>query len=238
MGPDVLDRPLAPVPPEPSRRRAGRELFEASCVAVIFALHVRTFLVQAFEVPSPSMEKTVLVGDRLLVNKFIFAPHNAGPLDRLLPYRPVRRGDIFVFKFPEDPERDFIKRVVALPGDLVAIRDKQLFVNEARRSEPRAFHSDDLVRADDPQLPAAYRRRDQVPLTRIPADAFFALGDNRDASHDSRFWGPVPAGNIKGRALLVYWSMPPEGQGAGGLLRRLRASFESARWERILLPVR
>jgi signal peptidase I len=238
MGPDVQDRPLAAAPVRLARHFAAGELFEAVCVAVIFALYVRTFLVQAFEVPTPSMEKTVLVGDHLLVNKFIFAPHQGGALDRLLPYRPIRRGDLFVFKFPEDPRRDFVKRVVGLPRDVVSIRDKELFVNEARQSEPRVFHSDDHVRADDPLLPASYRRRDQLPPTRVPEGAFFALGDNRDDSHDSRFWGPVPAENVKGRPMLIYWSLPPEGEVSGGLLRRLSAFFGRARWQRTLRHVR
>jgi signal peptidase I len=235
MGPDVHDRPLGA-----ARLRRGRaaELFEAACVAVIFALYVRTFLVQAFEVPSPSMEKTVLVGDRLLVNKFVYAPHRGGPLERLLPYRPIRRGDVFVFKFPEDPKRDFVKRVVGLPGDIVSIRDKELFVNDARQSEPRAFHSDDHVRAADPLLPPSYLRRDQLPETRVPPGAYFALGDNRDDSHDSRFWGPVPSENVKGRPILIYWSLPPEGEASGGLLRRLFAVFGRVRWQRILRHVR
>lgn len=238
MGPDVPDRPVGEAPPEPARRRGAGGLFEAVCVAVIFALYVRTFLVQAFEVPTPSMEKTVLVGDHVFVNKFVFAPHGGGPLVKLLPCHSIRRGDVFVFRFPENPERDFIKRVVGLPGDVVSIRDKELFVNEARQNEPRVFHSDDLVRADDPLLAAAYRRRDQLPPTRVPAGAFFALGDNRDDSHDSRFWGPVPTGNVKGRAILVYWSLPPEGEASAGLLRRVAAFFSRARWERTLLPVR
>jgi signal peptidase I len=189
-------------------------------------------------VPTPSMEKTVLVGDHLLVNKFIFAPHRGGPLERLLPFRPIRRGDVFVFKYPEDPERDFVKRVVGLPGDVVSIRDKELFVNEARQSEPRIFHSDDHVRADDPLLPAAYRTRDQLPPTRVPRGAFFAMGDNRDDSHDSRFWGPVPAENVKGRPILIYWSLPPEGEAPGGLVRRFLALFGRTRWERTLRHVR
>lgn len=239
MGPDVHDRPLAAAAPgPPTRRSPWAELLEAACVAVVFALFVRTFLFQAFEVPTPSMEKTVLVGDHVLVNKFVFAPHGGGPLARVLPYRPIRRGDIFVFKYPSDPERDFVKRVVGLPGDVVAIRDKELFVNGARQSEPRVLHSDGLVRADDLHLPEPYRRRDQLPPTVVPAGSFFALGDNRDDSNDSRFWGPVPAGLVKGRPLFVYWSLPPEGTGAGGLLRRLLGFFGRTRWDRTFRPVR
>jgi signal peptidase I len=236
MGPDVHDRPIGPAPP--ATRHPAADLFEAACVAVVFALFVRTFLVQAFEVPSASMERTLLVGDRVLVNKFVFAPRVPGPLVRLLPYRSIRRGDIFVFKYPEDPERDFIKRVAALPGDTVAILDKVLLVNGRRQDEPAVYHSDDFVRADDPLLPEAYRRRDQLPETRVPAGFFFALGDNRDASQDSRFWGPVPAENVKGRPLVVYWSLPPESERRRPLPRRLLALLTETRWNRTFLAVR
>ena len=212
MGPDVLDRPLEAAPP---RRSVAAELFAAGCAAVVFALYVRTFLFQAFEVPTPSMEKTVLVGDHLLVNKFVFAPHVGGPLARLLPYRSPRRGDVFVFKYPENPQRDFVKRAIGMPGDVVEIRDKEVFVNGARQSEPRIFHSDDLVRPDDPSLPDAYRRRDQLPSTAVPRDAVFALGDNRDDSSDSRFWGLVPAGYDQGAAALRLLVAPAGERTAG-----------------------
>jgi signal peptidase I len=235
MGPDVPDRAIGP--PRSDFRSLAADLFEAACVAVVFALFVRTFLVQAFEVPTGSMERTLLVGDRVLVNKFVFGPHSRGPLARLLPYRDVHRGDVFVFKYPEDPERDFIKRAVALPGDTVAIRDKELFVDGARQDEPKVFHSDSFVRHDDPLLPEAYRRRDQMPDTVLPPGYYFALGDNRDLSQDSRFWGPVPAGNVKGRPLVVYWSLPPESE-RQSLPRRLLAFVTETRWDRTFLAVR
>ena len=235
MGSDVPDRPVEPA--RPDSRFLAADLFEAGCVAVVFALFVRTFLVQAYEVPTASMERTLLVGDRVLVNKFVFGPHGRGPLARLLPYRDVRRGDVFVFKYPEDPERDFIKRAVALPGDTVAIRNKELFVNGARQEEPRVLHSDAFVRGDDALLPEAYRRRDQVPDTVLPPDSYFALGDNRDLSQDSRFWGPVPARNVKGRPLVVYWSLPPESE-RQPLPRRLLAFVTETRWGRTFLAVR
>lgn len=236
MGPDVHHRSIGP--PRPFARHLLADLLEAACVAIVFALYVRTFLVQAFEVPTASMERTLLVGDHVLVNKFVFASHARGLLSALLPYRDIRRGDVFVFRYPEDPERDFIKRAVALPGDMVAIRSKELFVNGVRQDEPRAFHSDSSVRADDPLLPEAYRRRDQFPPTRLPAGTYFALGDNRDSSQDSRFWGPVPTENIRGRPLLVYWSLPPEGERPGPLPRRLLQLLIRTRWGRTLLAVR
>ena len=235
MGSDVPDRPIDTS--GSAFRSLAADLFEAACVAVVFALFVRTFLVQAFEVPTASMERTLLVGDRVLVNKFVFAPRGPGLLSRLLPYRSIRRGDVFVFKYPVDPERDFIKRAVALPGDTVAIRDKELFVNGTRQEEARVLHSDGFVRGDDPLLPETYRRRDQLPETRLGPGSYFALGDNRDLSQDSRFWGPVPARNVKGRPLVVYWSLPPESE-RRPLGRRLLALVTETRWTRTFLAVR
>ena len=222
-------------------RSRAREYAEAILVAIIFALFTRTFLFQAFQVPTASMEKNILVGDHLIVNKFIFAPHGAGPLDRLLPYRPVRRGDVLVFKFPEDPRRDFIKRTVALPGETVEIRDKVISVEGVRLDEPEVYHSDDRVWPDDPALPDSYRRRDQAHPFTVPPASYFALGDNRDNSYDSRFWGAVPAANLKGRAMFVYWSFPLEPSGQRSVRELLTIAlnfFRKTRWERTFLPVR
>jgi signal peptidase I len=244
MGSDVSAGPLIPpaaetgAPPAAARRTQPRELLDAVLVAVVLALFVRTFLIQAFVVPTPSMEKTVLAGDHVVVNKFLFAPNAIGALDRLLPRRPVRRGDLIVFKFPEDPRRDFVKRAVALEGDAVEIRSKQVFVN-GRLETGSAFHSETRVWPDDPELPEGLRRRDQVPLLAVPPGTYFALGDNRDNSYDSRFWGPVPAANLKGRPLFVYWSYPPDGALRGaGAIGWISSFFQDTRWSRTLLPVR
>jgi len=237
MGPDVSARPLSP--PDAARPSSPRELLDAILVAVVLALFVRTFLVQAFVVPTPSMEKTVLAGDHVVVNKFLFGPSAVGRLDRLLPRRPVRRGDLIVFKFPEDPRRDFVKRAVALGGDAVQIRSKQVLVNGSLEPGTAAFHSEARVWPDDPELPESLRRRDQVPLLVVPPETYFALGDNRDNSYDSRFWGPVPAANLKGRPLFVYWSYPPgEAQRHSGALGAIASFFTGTRWSRTLLPVR
>ncbi len=227
--------------PVPRPRSRAREYAEAILVAVIFALFTRTFLFQAFQVPTASMEKNILVGDHLIVNKFIFAPHAPSFLDRILPYRPVKRGDVLVFKFPEDPRRDFIKRTVALPGETVEIRDKMISVEGVRLDEPQVYHSDDRIWPDDPALPDSYRRRDQAHPFTVPPGSFFALGDNRDNSYDSRFWGAVPAANLKGRAVFVYWSFPLEPsarRSAKELLTIALNFFRKTRWERTLLPVR
>jgi signal peptidase I len=243
MGPDVHGgavtpgRPLSSVS---SARRAWRERADPVLAAVIFALFARTFLFQAFEVPSPSMEKNVLTGDRLLVNKFLFAPSLGGGAN--LPVRAVRRSDIVVFRFPEDPRRDFIKRVIGLPGETVSIRNKRVFVNGRLLDEPYAFHADEGVWPDDASVSEDRRRRDQLAPTSVPDDSYFVLGDNRDDSSDSRFWGPVPAGNIEGRALFVYWSFPPRASDAPSGWRAV-ARFpvdlvRRARWDRMFVPVR
>ncbi len=195
---------------------------------MILALFVRTFLLQAYVVPTASMEDNILVGDHLVVNKFLYAP-GSGPFTRLLPERRLRQGDVFVFKFPEDPGRDFVKRAIALPGDLVEIRDKVVYVNQAPLREPGVTHA-------DPRVYAA-GRRDQFGPIRVPEDQVFALGDNRDRSNDSRFWGTVPLANVKGRALFVYWSAPPE-TGNRGLPARIADFFRKTRWNRTFLPVR
>ena len=231
MGPDVPPRPLR-------RRGLAEEFLEATLIAVVLALFVRTFLLQAFVVPSPSMEKTLLAGDHVVVNKFAFGPRAAGALDPILPRRAVRRGDVVVFKFPEDPRRDFVKRVAALPGDTLEIRDKIVFVNNRPEKQPRAIHSDVRLWADDPDLPESLRRRDQVPFLRVPPQSYICLGDNRDNSYDSRFWGPVPAAYLKGRPLLVYWSYPQEAVGSRWPVRWIKDFFMATRWGRTFLAVR
>jgi signal peptidase I len=221
MGPDVHGREVSPV----AIRRPLRDRADPIVAAVVFALFARTFLFQAFAVPSRSMEKNVLTGDRLLVNKFLYAPLMM-PLGKLLPTRSVRRGDIVVFRYPPDPSRDFIKRVVGLPGETVEIRDRAVYVDGRLLPEPYVFHSDDRVWPDDPSIPDEKRRRDQLPPTRVPEGAYFVMGDNRDDSSDSREWGPVPDHRLVGRALFVYWSLPP------------RENLARTRWDRVFQPVR
>ncbi len=238
MGPDVPPGTLiagaasSAAEPDAAQPVPGRwrELVEVVLVAVIAALFVRTFLFQAFVVPSGSMEPTVLVGDHLLVNKFAFAPHGRA-FSAILPYRPVRRGDVIVFKFPEDPSRDFIKRVVAVPDDTVEVRDRRVFVNGVldQRSERES-------RAASP--PGRRAPGSWMGATRVPRDASFAMGDNRDSSYDSRFWGPVPAANLKGRALFVYWSLAPPSSGPSNGMARLFDLPRRTRWARFFHPVR
>ena len=245
MGPDVHAGPLSRPAAEPERPPASdrprpsraREYLEAVLISVVFALFVRTFLLQAYVVPTPSMEDQILVGDHLIVNKFVYAPSARLPWRGLLPQRELRRGDVFVFKFPEDPRRDFVKRAVALAGDSVRIVDKALFVNGERQNEPLVLHRDRRVYPDDPALPEELRLRDHYGPRRIVTGEVFALGDNRDSSNDSRFWGPVPLANVKGRALFIYWSFPPDESGAS-VVRRIGSFFSRTRWSRTLKPVR
>ncbi len=188
-------------------------------VTVTIAVFVITFIVQAFEIPSPSMEKTLLIGDYLLVDKTQYAP--AGGWRWILPYRAIRRGDIVVFHYPRDPKQHFVKRVIGLPGDRVRLRHKRVYVNGTALVEPFAVyndHSEDAFRDEFPngnRLQAGIDSSWYLQLDRlvedgqliVPADHYFVMGDNRDDSSDSRYWGFVPKDNIVGRPLLIYFSL-------------------------------
>lgn len=187
-----------------------REYYEAILVAVIFTLFARTFVAQAFKIPTASMEENLLVGDHLFVNKFIYAPHFDTPLHAVLPYRDIERGDVVVFKYPQEPARDFIKRAVAVGGDTVQVRAKKLSVNGTPEVNPHEMHKDAQVFPDSPLLPDQIRPRDNFGPYPVPDGFVFCMGDNRDYSYDSRFWGPVPRGYFKGRALIIYWSFETE----------------------------
>ena len=200
------------------RKSTAREYFESLIVAVILALFVRTFGFQAFKIPTGSMEPNLLVGDHLLVNKFIFGPALSDIERAVLPMRTVERGEVIVFKFPEDPERDFIKRVIGLPGETLQLRNQTVYINGAPLLEPYAHYQ--LPPGGDYGEGSDVRRR-YGPVT-IPADHYFMMGDNRDDSQDSRYWGFLPASFIKGRALFIYWSF---GSSDGGFL--------GTRWGRI-----
>lgn len=187
-----------------------REYYEAILVAVIFTLFVRTFVAQAFKIPTGSMEDNLLIGDHLFVNKMIYAPHLDTPLHALMPYREIRRGDVVVFKFPVEPERDFIKRAVAVGGDTLEVKAKRLFINGEPEQNPFVVHKSPEVIPDSPLLPTSARHRDHFGPYTVPPASVFCMGDNRDNSLDSRFWGPVPRHYFKGRALIIYWSYEAE----------------------------
>lgn len=187
-------------PPKPWYREWG----EAIGVALVLALIIRTFLFQAFKIPSGSMEDTLLIGDHLLVNKFIYGVQVPGFDQRYLSLRDPQRGDVIVFEFPLDTElpfykrRDFIKRVIGTPGDVVEVRNKKVFVNNEPFEIPGEVHKGPDF-SDDP-------RRDNMPAVKVPDDQYFVMGDNRDRSFDSRFWGFVEKSKIKGLAFVKYWS--------------------------------
>lgn len=185
----------------------ARDLIRAIFVALVLALFLRTWVVQVFRIPSPSMQPAFEAGDHILVNKFIFAPA-AGSWEReLLPMRPLRRGDVVVFKFPPDPRRDFVKRCLALAGDRVEIVDKRLRLNGLDLDEAHyARFTDARIYNRSIYLDEAFRRRDNFGPYSVPEGHIFCLGDNRDDSNDSRFWGPVPRGFVRGRPVFVLWS--------------------------------
>ena len=189
--------------PAPYRKSTAREYFESICVAVILALFVRTFVVQAFKIPTGSMENNLLIGDHLLVNKFVFAPTVTGLEEAVLPIDPIRRGDIIVFKYPEEPERDFIKRVIGLPGETIELRKKRVYIDETLLDEPYVRF---LIPPGEDDGGDFDVRVQYGPVT-VPEGHYFMMGDNRDNSQDSRYWGFLPEEYVKGRALFVYFSL-------------------------------
>jgi signal peptidase I len=193
-------------------KSAFREYIEAIVLAVVLTIVIRGLVVQAFRIPSGSMEDTLLVGDFLFVNKMIYGSEidiGAGDI-RLVHFRfpavrKPQRGDIIVFRFPEDPSRDFIKRCVAVEGQRVEVRDKVLYVDGERPEEPYVIHSDPHT------LPREVNAsRDNFGPLVVPKGQIFMMGDNRDNSLDSRFWGPLPIDLVKGKAMILYWSWDAE----------------------------
>jgi signal peptidase I len=226
-GPSKSPKADAGAAPSGYRKSTVREYFESICIAVILALFVRTFVVQAFKIPTGSMEKNLLIGDHLLVNKFVFAPTLTGAERMLLPIDPVRRGDILVFKYPQDPERDFIKRVVGLPGETLEVRNKKVIINGKPLDEPYVqFLFPPEERAPGDVNFDLGGKGDYGPVT-VPERHYFMMGDNRDNSEDSRYWGFMPADYIKGKALFVYFSFADKEEQGPGLLGGIR-------WNRLL----
>ena len=226
---------------------------------IVIAAFVMTFIVQAFVIPSESMEDTLLIGDYLLVDKIDYA--NGGFWSPVLPYTPVKHGDIVVFHYPVHPQQHFVKRVIGLPGDRIHLLNKQVFVNGTPLVEPYTIY-----RSSQPNF-----YRDDFPTTRyidgnvdshwwiqmrkliedgnliVPAGYYFVLGDNRDESLDSRYWGFVPRENIEGKPLVIYWSMnrddlDEDESNQNAKLKRvldgIKRAFADARWHRVFKIVR
>lgn len=206
------DSPIEEIEEKRSIRKKSRlrEYVEAILIALALALFIRTFVVQAFKIPSGSMIPTLDVGDHILVNKFsyglnIFRESYFGlkfPNKdiNIISYKKPKRGDIVVFKYPEDESRDFIKRVVGVEGDSVEIKNKMVYINGVSLNEPYTIHRDTSI------IPGELSPRDNFGPIKVPKDSIFVMGDNRDGSHDSRFWGFVNIKKVKGKAFIIYWS--------------------------------
>ncbi|HYX69028.1 MAG TPA: signal peptidase I [Terriglobales bacterium] len=254
-----------PPKPQPGKKEKKRETpleFLASMAAVVVtALFILTFNLQAFEIPSGSMENTLLIGDHVFVDRITYAPASRwiGPV---VPYREIRRGDIIVFFSPAQADLHLVKRVVGVPGDRLRLRDGVLFVNGQRQVEPYVIHSlgdyrtyrdnfpavaptyfDQVTDFWEAELPRHIQNGDVV----VPPDCFFAMGDNRDVSWDSRYWGFVPRQNILGRPMFIYWSFetPPLQYEKTGVADRVAFAarvvihfFGQTRWRRSFSLVR
>jgi len=177
-----------------------REYIEAILIAVVLALFVRTFVVQAFKIPSGSMKPTLQVGDHILVSKFIYGVKIPFLDSTLVPITDPKREDVVVFKFPEDPEKDFIKRVIGIEGDVIEIRNKKIYLNNELRDDKYGVFTDARI------IPGSARPRDNFGPITVPEHSLFVMGDNRDHSYDSRFWKFVDLSMVKGKAFIIYWS--------------------------------
>ncbi len=185
-----------------------KEYAQAILIALVIALFVRTFIVQAFKIPSGSMIQTLLIGDHILVNKFIYGVKN--PLTRTtwIDLDKPQRGDVIVFIFPLERDKDFIKRVIGVGGDTIQIINKKVFVNgKPFKDPPGVQHTDPNI------LPAGVSPRDNLGPIKVPPEKLFVMGDNRDQSFDSRFWGFVPVKDVKGKAFIIYFSWDSDSHG-------------------------
>ena len=246
-----------PAPPQPTTSSFGSDLIsslQSLMGTVVIAIFVITFIVQAFQIPSESMENTLLVGDYLLVNKLCYG--GAGLGDHVMPYQKIRRGDIIVFHYPVDPQQHFVKRVIGLPGDRLRMVNKKVLINGKALDEPYVrflepannLYRDDFPRTDipAPNMEGSWwlqmRKLVEDGELIVPQGHYFAMGDNRDDSQDSRYWGFVPQENIIGRPLLIYWSVqdldPPAPATISGRLQHLVYAvthlFQITRWNRTL----
>lgn len=177
-----------------------RENIEALVLAIVLALFIRTFIVQAFKIPSGSMKDTLQIGDHILANKFIYGVKLPYFNITIIPYKKPQRGDIVIFKFPQDPKKDFIKRTIGVQGDIVEIRNKEVYVNKKRIEQDYAIYTDLYI------IPKSMQPRDNFGPITVPENSIFVMGDNRDHSYDSRFWGFVDLKAVKGKAIIIYWS--------------------------------
>ncbi len=223
--------------PDDAPKGIVRDYFETIVTCVVFVIFARTFVFQQSKIPTGSMIPTLLVGDYIMVNKFAFAPLSSVPAlaqveQTLLPVRRLKRGDIVVFKYPEEPEKDYIKRVIGLSGEVLEIRDRQVYIDGKPIEEKYKIHRNQKGLNFD---------QDDYPPTRIPENSLFCMGDNRDNSKDSRSWGFVPRDYVKGRAFMIWWSYDEDRDAwqRTGFFEKFRAIWEKithfftkSRWER------
>jgi signal peptidase I len=244
----------------PRHTASFADYLESLLFTILIALFGTTFVVQAFKIPSQSMEPTLLVGDHLLVNKFIFGGHGAW-YEKLLPYRAIRRGDIIVFKFPYDDHPHYVKRVIGLPGDHIRIANERVYVNDKLLSEPYVIHDpsaedpfdnnfpphdDSFAAGLRPEWAAAIAHYVHDGQLVVPPGHYFVMGDNRDRSWDSRYWGFVDRDAVMGRPIVIYWSVDATAQdydhrGVDGTLRGMFEALlhlpSTTRWHRFLREV-
>jgi len=265
LGPEDESASLQPSPPVPAGppKSIIREYFEQGVITVILALFLMTFIARAVQVPTGSMQNNINIGDHLFVNQFIFG-RNTPLIGPLLPAREIKRGDIIVFKFPQDPKVNYVKRVIGLPGDEVSVRGTRVFINGHElpeqhvivRLESSDYSANPVIKAEPAPAGATYkvydRERSEAELdfeaqnakfavngpVIVPPNSYFAMGDNRDNSLDSRSWGFVPRANIIGRALYVYWSFNPHDPQAPGSGNLLLDFFAKTQWRRTGKPIK
>lgn len=252
----VVSQPESAKDAAVAHAEAPRSAIAEWTVTVLLLLFGTTTLVQAFVIPTGSMEDTLLIGDHLLVDKLAYAP--PGSVSKyLLPYTPVKRGDIIVFRYPVDIRQTFVKRVIGVPGDRIRMVNKQVFLNGQPIQEPYKYHkssytedfrdnfpSDPNVRVDDRALEMLDKNVAGNEIV-VPPDSYFAMGDNRDSSLDSRYWGFVPRANIIGKPLIIYWSyatntdrLVNSGIDLEHLLDLARNFFSKTRWNRTFMLIR
>ena len=237
-------------PATPYKKSSTRDTFESLVVTVILAIFGTTFVVQAFKIPTGSMETTLLIGDHLLVDKLAYAP--PGPVSKhLLPYEPVKRGDIIVFRYPVDIRQTFVKRCMGVPGDRIKVVNKQVYLNGKKLDEPYVYHKTEYIESyrdnfpSDPNVHVYEPAQDMLDHhvvngeVVVPPDSYFAMGDNRDSSLDSRYWGFVPRDNIIGKPLIIYWSydapsadLQDPSIGANHIVDLAKNFFVKTRWRR------
>jgi len=224
------------------KKSTVREYFESIVIAVILALFVRTFVLQAFKIPTGSMENNLLIGDHLLVNKFMYAPTASSVERALLPIGRIRRGDVLVFKYPVEPDRDYIKRVIGLPGETLQLKEKKIYIDGKPLDEPYVhFLEEPRGNSDLSEVTSSDVRENYGPVT-VPPNQYFMMGDNRDNSADSRYWGFMPRDYVKGKALLIYWAYESEREDyedesatatVKGLASVFMHFFTKTRWDRL-----